>query len=230
MTSPEIVKLAADPYPPYQYEEEGEVKGVDVEVITHVFKELGYQTQVDLLPWEDCLYRMSNGGADGIFQLVRTPEREKHYIFSALLRTAETVFLTRSDQRLQINETIDLSEQLRPFKLGLLSGYTYDPSIDALASEIKVEVSRQEELIWGVKEKRFDLAIMDLGVANFIISKMGISGVNRIKGYTLTRDLYLAFHPKRKELVSRFNKQLERFKAQGYYDKIIQCYSLKGGL
>jgi len=230
MTSPETLKLVADPYPPYQYEEEGKVKGVDVEAITYVLKELGYEVQVDLLPWEECLHWMDNGRADGIFQLVRTPEREGHCIFSTLLRTAETVFLALNDQVLQINETIDLRKQLRPFRLGLLSGYSYDPIIDALDSRMKVEVPRQQELILGIKEKRFDLAIMDLGVANFLISKIGISGVKRVKDYTLARDLYVAFHSKHKELVSRFNKQLERFKAQGYYDKIMQCYTLKGGL
>lgn len=227
--SDECVTLVADPYPPYQYEEGGIVKGIDYEVIASAFQTVGYDVQVKLLPWEECLRQLDAGKADGIFQISRTPEREKQYAFSDLLRTAETVFFARSDQPIKLCETVDLHEQLESLlTLGVLSGYSYDPVINSLDPSLKVEVERQEDLLVGLKEERFDLAIMDLGVAVFLMSKMGLAGIKRVEGFAVTRELFVAFRPKRRDLVGPFNTQLEKLKAQGPFERIMARYGLEG--
>ena len=222
------VTLVADPYPPYQYEEGGTIRGVDYEVIASTFQAVGYDVQVRLLPWEECLRQLDDENADGIFQITCTPEREERYVFSNLLRTAETVFFALSDQAIQLSETVDLREQLESFTLGVLTGYSYDPAIDSLDPTIKVEVDRQEDLLLGLKDKRFDLAVMDSGVAAFLADKLGISGIKRVEGFAVTRELFVAFRPKRRDLVRPFNTQLEKLKAQGTFERIMARYGLEG--
>jgi len=112
--------------------------------------------------------------------------------------------------------------------LGVLSGYSYNPVIDGLDPSLKVEVDDQENLLLGLKEKRFDLAIMDLGVAVFIMSKMGLAGINRVEGFAVTRELFVAFRPKRRDLVGPFNTQLEKLKTQGTFEHIMARYGLEG--
>jgi len=222
------VTLVADPYPPYQYEEGGAIKGIDADLIASAFQALGYAVHVDLLPWEECLRQLDGGKADGIFQITRTPGREERYVFSALLRTAKTVLLTRSGRAIELSETTDLREQLESLTLGVLSGYSYNPTIDALDPAMKVKVKRQEDLLVGLREERFDLAIMDLGVAAFLISKMGLTGIKRVEGFAVTRELFVAFRPKRRDLVEFFNTQLEKLKAQGTFERIMAHYGLEG--
>jgi len=216
------------PILPYQYEEGGTIRGVDYEVIASTFQAVGYDVQVRLLPWEECLRQLDDENADGIFQITCTPEREERYVFSNLLRTAETVFFALSDQAIQLSETVDLREQLESFTLGVLTGYSYDPAIDSLDPTIKVEVDRQEDLLLGLKDKRFDLAVMDSGVAAFLADKLGISGIKRVEGFAVTRELFVAFRPKRRDLVRPFNTQLEKLKAQGTFERIMARYGLEG--
>ncbi len=216
------VTLVADPYPPYQYEEDGIVKGIDYDVIASAFQAVGYDVQVRLLPWEECLQQLDAGGADGIFQITCTPEREERYVFSDLLRTAETAFFALSNQTMQLSETVDLRKQLQSYTLGVLSGYSYDPAIDALDPSIKTEVDDQEDLLLGLKERRFDLAVIDVGVAAFLAGKLGISAIERVEGFTLTRELHVAFRPACQGLVSPFNEGLKTLKQQGASHDIVK--------
>jgi polar amino acid transport system substrate-binding protein len=220
------VTLVADPYPPYQHEEGGAIKGIDYEVIASAFQAFGYNVQVRLLPWEECLRQLDDENADGIFQITRTPEREKSYVFSDLLRTAETAFFARSNQAIQLSETVDLREQLESLTLGVLTGYSYDPAIDSLDPTAKMEVDDQENLLLGLKEKGFDLAVMDSGVAAFLADKLGISGIKKVDGFAVTRELYVAFRPTRRDLVRPFNAQLEKLREQGTLQRIAKRYGL----
>lgn len=220
------ITLVADPYPPYQYEEGGTVKGVDYEVIASAFQAAGYDVQVRLLPWAECLRQLDAGGADGIFQITCTSEREERYVFSHLLRTAETDFFARSNLAIQLRETVDLREQLESFVLGVLAGYSYDPVIDSLDPTMKAEVGCQEDLLLGLKEKRFDLAVMDSGVAVFLADRLGISGIKRVEGFAVTRELFVAFQPARTDLVVSFNEGLKTLKQRGALQRIAERYGL----
>lgn len=216
------IHLVADPYPPYQFEEKGVIRGIDCELIGHAFQESGYNTVTHLMPWEECLRRLELREADGIFQIVRTPERAKKFIFSDPFRTAKTVlFSTRS---IRFKENADVSKQLGGFKLGVLSGYSYDPLIDTLNREMKVEVGNQEEMLQGLKEERFDLIPMDLGVAEYLIKERGLKGIRRVQGFTLKRELYAAFRPGCENLVKAFNEGLRKIKKRHVYERIIERY------
>ncbi len=220
------VTLVADPYPPYQYEEDGILKGIDYDVIASAFQAVGYDVQVRLLAWEECLQQLDAGGADGIFQITCTPEREERYVFSDLLRTAETALFALSNQTTKLSETVALREQLQSFTLGVLSGYSYDSAIDSLDPTMKVEVDRQEDLLLGLKERRFALAVMDVGVAAFLADKLGISAIERVEGFTVTRELHVAFRSARQDLVSPFNEGLKKLNQQGALQRIAKRYGL----
>ncbi len=46
-----IIELVTLQYPPYEYEEDGEVKGIAVDIITEGFTRLGYEVDITLYPW-----------------------------------------------------------------------------------------------------------------------------------------------------------------------------------
>ena len=115
------VNLVADPYPPYQFEEVGIVRGIDHDIIFEAFKTHHIKTETRLLSWEECMRQMDNKKADGIFQITRTPEREKKFLFSDILRSAKAVFFKREGNPIEYDQDIDIVQQLKGLKIGILS-------------------------------------------------------------------------------------------------------------
>jgi polar amino acid transport system substrate-binding protein len=221
-----VVRLVADPYPPYQFEEKGVLKGIDNEVITLAFKEHQIITRVKLFPWEDCIGLIKRKEADGIFQIVRSPEREKSLIFSKPLRTARTIFLKMVDADLVLSNDKDLKIQLKDYKIGVLAGYSYSDEIDNLSGPFKKEYQSQESLLIELSKGTLDLVIMDLGVASYLIDTMHFIGIVKVPGYEITRQLHVAFQNDYDDLVNIFNSGLDRIKEKGIYNKIYQKYAV----
>ena len=220
------VQLVADPYPPYQYVESGGIRGVDHDIIAAAFREHGIDMMIRLLPWDECIQLLKEDKADGIFQIVRTPEREKAYIFSKPLRAAKTVIYKRLEDPVRFVKNIDFWEQLKKYRLGIVKGYSYNPLIDSLGEPSKMEVDSQEALLTGLTRGEFDLAVIDWGVAKYLANKMGIRDIERAEGYEITRELHVAFQRNRDEIADRFNSGLDAVKEKRIYDSIFESYGL----
>ena len=226
-------RLVADPYPPYQYEEDGAIKGADHDVVHQAFRASGIEARTALHPWDECMRRMESGLADGVYQIMKTPEREHSYLFSDLLRAAKTVLFglkcgiagdaPRSNRFSSRRPTEGLFTGL---KLGVLGGYSYHPAVDGLTPAQKIETAGHELLLQGLREGKFDLALMDLGVAEHLFNELDIENVARVGSLEIARDLYLAFQKGRGDLVKLFNEGLGIVRRSGAYDAVYSRYGL----
>ena len=219
-------RLVADPYPPYQFEEHGMVRGVDHNIIAESFKIHGITAETTLQGWDECMAMMNSGKADGIFQITTTPERKARFLFSEQLRAASTLFFRRSGFSIDLNSRVDLAYQLGGLKTGVLSGYSYDPAVDSLSDELKVVTDSSESLLYGLRQGKFDLALMDQGVAAYLMAKLLIEDIDTVPGYKISRQLYVAFQQDLSELASLFNKGLRKIKESRVYDEIFRNYGL----
>jgi len=220
------VKLVADPYPPYQFEENGRIIGVDHDVITESLKVHGILAETSLYGWDECMAMMANGKADGIFQITRTPERTRRFLFSERLRTASTLFFKRDGFEIDLDGAAQLVTRLRKLKIGVLSGYSYGPAIDSLSDSCKVERESSEGLLNGLLQDEFSLALMDHGVAAYLMKRMHIKGIDSAQGYGIPRALYVAFQKDISALAHHFNSGLREIKESGVYGEIFRRYSL----
>ncbi len=218
------VRLVADPYPPYQFEEKGRVRGIDQDTIAEALEARGLRAVTALLPWSECLQRMQEGKADGIFQIAPTPEREKQFLFSALLRVERTMLLQRRAGPLVLRDPAKLQEELRGHTLGILAGYSYDAGIEALPASLKTELASQEALVQALAEGRVDAILMDPVVADYLAGKLGLQPMEKIEGYELQRPLHVAFRQGEGQLVRLFNAGLEEIRKRGLDRRILQRY------
>ena len=227
-SSKRIVTLVADPFPPYQYMKGSQITGLDYEIIKEAFKTQDREIAVALLPWSECLERMGQRRADGIFQITRSPDREEHSLFSDLLRTAKTVFYCSADKPMLLRENEDLIDQLRGANVGVVSGYSYGPESDNLQGIQRAPVENHEELLQRLAARKFDLAIMDQGVGVYAASKMHLEDkVQRLHGFEIERPLFVAFQKDGDEAKKTFNRGLERIRETGIYDGLFSKYGLK---
>ncbi|WP_077600075.1 substrate-binding periplasmic protein [Salinivibrio kushneri] len=76
------VRLVTLEYPPYIQTSDGSLDGVAVRVVRQTFSKLGYEVEIEVLPWARALYQVRTGLADGIFTIFKTPEREAFLDYS----------------------------------------------------------------------------------------------------------------------------------------------------
>ncbi|MGE0518509.1 MAG: transporter substrate-binding domain-containing protein [Candidatus Binatia bacterium] len=220
-----LVKLLADPFPPYQYAHGAEVAGLDYEIVRSAFRSEGFEVDVALRPWTDCMRRVEDGRADGAFQTAKTPERERRFLFSDLLRTATTALYCHADRTIALQSNA-LGAQLREYATAVVEGYSYGPEFDGLPDLRKVVVGSNGESLLALSAHDADLAILDDGVAVHLIKELRLDGVQRVAGFQIQRALFVAFRRSRADLVASFNSGLTTIRHDGEYDRLLASYDM----
>lgn len=225
MVDKKVIQLVADPYFPFQYVEDGEIRGIDHDVIQAAFREHGIETHTRLFAWDECIRIMEAGLADGLFQVQPTAERARTFHFSTLLRKARTVFLANSNIPIDLSDMQMEADVLEKHSLATVRGYSYDSAIDDLSAPNRVFVADQEALLIGLAQGNFDLALMDWGVAVFLCRKLGIEGVGKVAGFEYQRQLHVAFQKELGEIVDLFNSGIEKLEKEGGRRRIYEKYN-----
>jgi polar amino acid transport system substrate-binding protein len=222
-----VARLVADPYPPYQFEDDGRIRGIDQEIIQEAFALQGIHTSTVLLPWKECLQWMDQGKADGIFQMAPSEERKKIFLFSEKLRTEQTILFARSGGAVKIQGGRDIRQRLAGRTLGVLEGYSYGPDIDDFSESMKLKAGSQEALLAALAGGKADLVLIDAGVALYLAGKMGVTGIEQVEGYAIERPLHVAFLKRHHQLADLFNTGLQRVKTLAIDQRIFEDYGVR---
>jgi polar amino acid transport system substrate-binding protein len=223
-----VVTLVADPFPPYQYMKGSQITGLDYEIIRNAFQSQGLNISVTLHPWDECIQRVEEGRADGVFQIAKTPEREKRFLFSDLLRIAKTVFYCNKAKPVALDKSDRLIGQLQKTKTAVVKGYSYGPEFDNLQGIPKISVGSHQESLLELSAKNVDLAIIDEGVGVYLVDVLMLgSKLQRVANFQIDRPLFVAFHRARLEIRKTLNRGLEEIRKNGIYDELMSRYNLK---
>ena len=188
------------------------MKGLDYELISDAFTAGGVESVVRLLPWEECLAALRDDAADAIFQITRTPEREKQFAFSEPFRAAKTMAFKRRSMPLELPPNPDIAELGRKYRIGTVEGFSYDARVDGLGAA-RIQVESQDALIRCLAEDRVDLAFLDDGVAEYLLERMCIHGIEPLPGLEIRRELHLAARSSMGWVVETFDEGLRMLRS-----------------
>ncbi|MDR2638381.1 MAG: transporter substrate-binding domain-containing protein [Helicobacteraceae bacterium] len=185
------LKIGADPFPPYQYYDNGVLRGSDYERVKSAGEKAGFDLEFFIDDWAAIERRFEQKTLDAVFQLPKTPEREQKYHFSKLLRTGATEVVAA-------NGAIDIAGisdiQSKGYLLGVAEGVSYGAAVQALSDESKVVYSDNEKLLIAVAGQAVDFGIFDRGVKAFLAEKLSLSNIRAIEALTFNRELFIAFN------------------------------------
>lgn len=99
------LRFVTEDFPPFTYalEESSDTDtgihaaGPLVEVVRAVCEQLQYRCRIDIHPWRRALDLAERGEADGIFTVVRSPEREAHFHITRMLVTSRYAVFSRNN-------------------------------------------------------------------------------------------------------------------------------------
>lgn len=219
-----ILLVGADPYPPYQFVENGEIKGIDYEVVRDIINSMGYIGVFVIQEWSIIEELFNQKRLDVAFQVTKTPEREKKWVFSSeKLRDAKEVIVSFEKCRYDFNNLKEFVEYVKQehLKLGVMKGYRYGEPIDSLPMNLKREHSTIDEMLSSVNSGTICYGIVDLGIAKFFIKRKGLANIKVLENLNITRTLYVIFNDV--SLRDEFDRHLKLYREE-LYGKYFKKY------
>ena len=222
----EIVIGTSTGYPPFYYNENGEMKGICIEVIDHVLKRLDIKAVYKQYSWEGMINNGKAGKVDAVMPLFKNKEREE-FLFFADNRIAieSNQFFVKSDSKLYKFTDYDALESL---KIGVVSGYSYVSEFDDNEALNKKSFYNDEGMINAIITRRVSIAIGNQEVITYKANKLNINKdeLRFLMPLITELPLYIGFSRKKnhKDLSEQFSKELAIFKSSPAYQEILNNY------
>lgn len=212
---------------------DGQVRGIDAELITAAAEGAGCTVQFRELPWARILLELRSGGLDVTSSASRTPEREIYALFSQPYRQADmSVWVRRGEAgRFPLQRLADV--QSARLRLGVVVGYAYGPEYAALARDPGFAAwidgaNGYETNITKLLHGRIDgFLVDDSGVMVGWVKKLGVEGLVARHPLALPgEDLHFMFSRASvsPERVAAIDASLVRMHAEGRAQQIIAAY------
>lgn len=223
----EKITVFTEEWAPYNYSENGELKGISIEVLRAVIDKLEADVEFKLYPSMRSSKLMKEGPNTMFVSMFRTPEREEKFQWIGPLIDASIYFYKRkSDVRVITSlEEAKKVESIASRHAGLVHERLISEGFDNLDDTGRNAVEVYKKLLAG----RCDLAISDapLGVKH-ILKNLGqpTDILTQLPMKLVDQQLYIAVHKQvSPERVKRWQKALEELQKTDHYNEIIEKYS-----
>jgi polar amino acid transport system substrate-binding protein len=214
--------------PPENYTENGELKGLAVELLKMIWEKLGQKNhEIQVVPWARGYKEVQNRPNTVLFAMTRLEEREKLFKWVGPIRTTRFALIARKDSRVKINTLRDIKQQTiatiindgtetylinKGFKANL------DQSSDLKSAIQKLKLGRADFIAYGEQN------------LNYYMANNGINSNEFKTVYTLTKSSdYYAFHKDTPDsVIKKFQTALDTVKTKHAFKVIEQKYRISG--
>ena len=215
----ELIMVTEAGFAPYEYYENGEIIGVDVDIAKEIAKELGKKLVIKDVAFDSIINEVKSGKADfGAAGISYSAERAKQVSFSIDYSTSKQVVVIKKDSN--ITKIADIYNKKIAVQLGSIAD-TYVSKTYKNASIVRQK--KYLVAIQDLKDGKVDCVVMDELPAKEILNNN--SGLVILEG-ELTHDSYgMIVNKDNKELLASINKVLERLINDGMIDSYIIDHS-----
>jgi len=230
------LKVATLVYPPFQYEENGETKGIAADIVKEIFMRMDQPIEIKFYPFPRALQYIKEGDSDIIFTFYYKKEREQFAEYSRESLIDQTISLfVHKDSPIVFDG--DLSK-LDQYEFGLVRfsyGKVFDEAVRNRLITKTDYVSEMENNMEKFLKRRFDILPSDRWVALYYYSKIAPKGRSQLKELNTpvqTFPAYIGFS-KANNLTSVRNRAddiLREMKKDGSYQKIINAHTDRWGI
>lgn len=211
----QLVMVTEAGFAPYEYYENGEVVGVDVDIAKEIAKYLGKTLVVKDIAFDSIINEVKTGKADfGAAGISYSDDRAKNVDFSINYAVSKQVVIVNNNS--SITNVNGISNKKIAVQLGSIA--------DTFVTEKykSANVVRQKKYLAAIedlKTGKVDCVVMDELPAKEIVSKN--EGIKILDG-SLTNDSYgMVVKKDNKELLDAINIVLQKLKDEGKIDEFI---------
>lgn len=216
-------------YPPYEYVENGEIKGIAVEILEETFRLMDKELKIEIYPWARSIEMFKDGEADGIFTFFKTPEREKFTFYSREVVLHQKMSLwVRRDSTILFDGNL---ANLRDYRVGIVRKTSYGSKVDAAIKARQLNIYESytiDDCLNLLLNHRIDVWVSNDFGAVFELRQHGVSERVKMLGPPIeVIPTYIGFS-KRKNLVklrNEFDRAFRALRESGKYEEILRRYS-----
>ena len=205
----EIVIGTSGVYPPFEFVENGELVGFDIDLGRMIAEKLGVKARFEKIEWKGIIAALKSGRSDILITAMsRTPDREAQIAFSQPYYKSGMAIITRKD-----NTTIKSKDDLKGKVLGAEQGSRGE--VEAKSAQGK-EVKIYETVMLAFKDLehgRVEAVTEMLPASLYMISRQ-FKELKIVTSYN-KGDVGVNARLEDKDLIAAINGALEKIKAEG---------------
>ncbi|MBF0303167.1 MAG: transporter substrate-binding domain-containing protein [Desulfamplus sp.] len=222
--------LMTEKYPPFNFEQNGQLQGISVDLMEAMLKRAGSdktRKDMQLLPWARGYHFLQNEKNACLFATTRTEEREKLFKWVGPISETTIVLTARKDRKLSINS----SDDLKKYKIGaVIQDVGEQLLLEAGLSKKEIDsIGGTDAIFKSIKKMnigRLDAFAYEESVMKWELKQQGFD-VNLYETVYVLKagELYYAFHKDMPEdVIKKMQEALDALKKDGEYQKIRDAY------
>ena len=205
-------------FPPYEYVENGEYVGIDVEIAQAIAKELGMELEIKDVEFGSIIAGVESGKFNmGMAGMTVTDERKENVDFSDTYAIARQVVIVRE------GSGITSLDDLEGLTIGVQQGTTGDLyATDDYGDDHIERYAKGMEAVQALTQGKVDAVIIDNEPARVFITEN--EGLIILDEAYADEEYAIAVKKGNTELLNRINAALAELKADGTLDAIVAKY------
>ena len=185
-------------FPPYEYYEDGDIVGIDVEIAKAIAAKLGMELQIEDMAFDAIIPAVTSGKADfGAAGMTVTEERQRSVEFTDTYANSNQVAIVKEDSDITGSDAL----------AGKIIGVQLGTTGDALATEIKdATVERYNkglEAVQSLTQGKIDAVVIDQATAEAFVKKT--EGIKILEEKMSEEEYAIAIKKGNMELVEKMN-------------------------
>ena len=231
---PELITVTSTIYPPFIFEENGELKGIDFDTAREAGIRLGIDVELRLMPWLKINRNLKRGktGLQAVVSYFKTNERTQYMDYTSIpIHVTKYKLFVRKTDNTQFNQLDDLIN-FKGKTIGVNTSFKttseFKQAIDN--GTIKTEeVKTDKQNFLKLSSGRIDAVLTNFHVGSHLIKKLNLANKIKVLPESLSNTpafLIFAKSANLKHLVPEFNRVLKEMQQDGTYQKIYQKYGV----
>lgn len=217
-----LIFLGNEKIAPLIFKENGETKGIVVDIAKELGKKMGRNVEVQAMDWEKAQDMVLAGEAHGLLQINPNPERDLIYDFSTKLLKSEFTIFKKVYNR-KINDVYDLKDKRVGAESVGYARYLLE-SYDNINIVTIGDTASGFELI---DSGELDALVADKWIGEYSLAKSKVEGIQILEEPIEVRNSHIAVKKGEEELLKSINKGLREINKDGTMDKILSRWSGK---
>ena len=213
-----LVMVTEAGFAPYEYYENGEIVGADVDIAKEIAKKLGKELVVKDVAFDSIINEVKTGKADfGAAGISYSDERAEKVDFTINYTTSKKIVIVKEDSNITTNDLDNL-------KIAVQLGSVGDSYVTK--NYPNAEVVRQKKYLAAIedlKTSKVDCVVMDELPAKEILEEN--SGLKILENELFTDTYGMIVKKGNKELLNAINEVLEELMKNGKIEEFIINHS-----